>query len=154
MAFAEIVFMCTAHDVYLSQLETVFKASDSLQGIVDGCNIYSASDFPETGYVGVGRGKAAPAQELIDFVYKAFRIVETGTANEVQWLVDFLNQKYAPDDFNHIDFRNVQAIAGTCVTGCAIADPGPIDSLPSYNGFTPRLVRAAYSAWQRNGRTQ
>jgi UDP-N-acetyl-D-mannosaminuronic acid dehydrogenase len=154
MAFAEIVFMCTAHDVYLSQRDSIFEASDSLQGIVDGCNIYSATDFPETRYVGVGRGKAAPTQELIDFVYKAFRIVETGTANEVQWLVDFLNRSYAPDEFNHIDFSDVQRIAGTCVTGCAIVDPGPVDTPPSYNGFTPRLVQAAHTAWQRNCLTQ
>jgi len=68
-------------------------------------------------------------------------------ANELKAFVDFANQRYAKDDFNRIDFREVQRIAGTCVTGCAIADPGPVDTLRTYQGFVPRLVRCAYEAW-------
>jgi hypothetical protein len=58
------------------------------------------------------------------------------------------NENYADDDFNKIDFSEVQRIAGTCVTGCDIVDPGPIADLPEYQGFVPRLVRCAKNAWE------
>ena len=75
--------------------------------------------------------------------------MERGLANELRDLIDFLNDRYANDDFNRIDFREVQQIAGTCVTGCSIEDPGPVDNLPIYQGFSSRLVKYAYLSSRR-----
>ena len=147
---ADYLFFCTAHAMYAEQREEILGLTNGLQGIVDGCNLYHNSDFPGKPfkYVGIGRGVKEPAPEFVDFVYEGFRAVECGVANEVLALTEFLNEHYAYDDFNRIKFEDVQRIAGTCVTGCSIVDPGPIDHLPSYNGFTPRLVKCAYKAFQ------
>ena len=78
--------------------------------------------------------------------------MEMGAANELYDITSFLNENYADDDFSRIDFHEVQRIAGTCVTGCRIADSGPIDSIASYKGFTPRLVKCAKDAWEYSRR--
>ena len=57
--------------------------------------------------------------------------------------------KAMDDDFNRVDFKEVQRIAGTCVTGCDIVDPGPISDPPEYNGFVPRLAKCARTAYER-----
>ena len=61
--------------------------------------------------------------------------------------VIFANERYANDDFNKVDFSEVQRTAGTCITGCHIVDPGPIASLPAYKGFSSRLVKCAFKAF-------
>ena len=76
--------------------------------------------------------------------------MERGTANELGEIVSYLNENYADDEFNRIDFNEVRRIAGTCVTGCNIVDPGPIESIPSYEGFVFRLVKCAKQAWDKN----
>ena len=75
--------------------------------------------------------------------------MERGVANELKAYIEFANKNYAPDDFNKIKFNEVQRIAGTCVTGCEIVDPGPVESIPEYEGFTPRLVKCAKKAYER-----
>jgi hypothetical protein len=113
--------------------------------VVDGANVFRHSDFSNgaPGYTGIGRGRRAPDEAFLDFVHRGFRAVETGLANEVEALVDFLNSTYADSDFNRVRFTEVQRIAGTCVTGCAIVDAGPVEPAPSYHGFVPRLARLA-----------
>ncbi len=103
----------------------------------------------QIGYAGIGRGTKTPESDFIEFVYKGFRIMERGVANEVLAFVDFANERYAADDFNRVDFKELQRIAGTCVTGCDIVDSGPIDDLPEYKGFVPRLVKCAKKAYER-----
>ena len=148
---AEFLFFCTAHKEYLEKRDKILSLANGVRGIVDGCNLYSRDDFRDKGfgYAGIGRGTKAATSDFVDFVYQGFRAVEFGVANEVKALAEFLNEQYATDEFNRIKFEDIQRIAGTCVTGCAIVDPGPIDALPSYNGFTPRLVKCAYDAWQK-----
>jgi len=86
---------------------------------------------------------------FIDFTHDGFRIMERGVANEVAAFVDFANERFVRDDFNRVDFKEVQRIAATCVTGCDIVDPGPISDLPDYNGFIPRLAKCAKMAYER-----
>jgi hypothetical protein len=38
----------------------------------------------------------------------------------------------------------VQELAKTCSTGCEIANPGKIEEIPGYNGFSSELVRIAF----------
>ena len=149
---AEYLIFCTAHRTYVDKRDQIIGLTNGLKGIVDGCNLFHRSDFAGKpyGYVGIGRGTKPPSQAFVDFVYEGFRFMERGVANELHDLINFLNEKYAKDDFNRIDFRRVQQFAGTCVTGCSIADPGPIETLLAYNGFTPHLVRCAYEAWQKS----
>jgi UDP-N-acetyl-D-mannosaminuronic acid dehydrogenase len=151
VATAEVLVFCTAHKLYMEKRDEIFSLANGLRGIVDACNLYSPKEFrgKAFGYTGIGRGTKEPAAEFVNFVYQGFRAVECGVANEVQALADFLNEHYAMDEFNRIKFEDVQRIAGTCVTGCSIVDPGPIDALSSYNGFISRLVRCAYDAWQK-----
>jgi hypothetical protein len=75
--------------------------------------------------------------------------MERGVANEVAGFVDFANARFAEDDFNRVDFKEVQRIAATCVTGCDIVDPGPINDLPEYKGFSSRLAQCAKKSYER-----
>lgn len=145
LASAEYLIFCTSHGVYAKERDRITGMSPQLKGIFDGCNLYKKSDFVGTPfkYAGIGRGTTPPSQEFLDFVYDGFRIMECGVANELQGLIRFFNERYAGDDFNKIDFKEVQRIAGTCVTGCAIVDPAIIENAPVYRGFSPRLAQRA-----------
>ena len=72
--------------------------------------------------------------------------MERGLSNELVLLIDFLNDAYAADSFNRVEFAEVQRLAGTCVTGCQIVDSGPIPDTPGYDGFTTRLADLARAA--------
>jgi UDP-N-acetyl-D-mannosaminuronic acid dehydrogenase len=147
---AEVAIFCTAHRVYSQEREAMLKSATRLKGVFDGCNLFRKSDFNSNiGFAGIGRGSGAPDDAFIEFVHDGFRSMECGVANEVAAFVDFANEHFAEDDFNKVDFKEVQRIAGTCVTGCDIVDPGPIDDLPEYKGFIPRLVRCAKKAWEK-----
>jgi len=148
---AEYLIFCAAHRVYTNESDQIIRLTNGLRGILDGCNLFQRSDFAGKpyGYVGIGRGTKPPPQAFVDFAYEGFRVMEQGFANELRDLIDFLNDRYANDDFNRIVFREVQQIAGTCVTGCAIVDPAPIETIPIYEGFSSHLVKCAYEAWQK-----
>jgi UDP-N-acetyl-D-mannosaminuronic acid dehydrogenase len=148
LAEAEVAIFCTAHRQYAESRERIFDVAPRLTGIFDGCNLYRRADIygGRLGYAGIGRGTQPPTKGFVDFVLDGFRVIECGVANELNSFIDFANSRYAPDAFNRIDFKEVQRIAGTCVTGCAIADPGPVETAPAYEGFVPRLAKCAYEA--------
>jgi UDP-N-acetyl-D-mannosaminuronic acid dehydrogenase len=125
---AEVVFLCTGHRDYLDRRDELLSAAVRAVGVVDACNLWHRENVAERGlaYAGIGRGRAAPADELVLAVVRGFRSVETGVANEVEALVHFLNGRYATTAFEQVRFSEVQRIARTCVTGCAIVDPGPV----------------------------
>ena len=142
---AEYIFMCTSHKTYIDGLEQIIYKKN-IKGVMDACNIYSATQFAGRNiiYTGIGRGTRKPDSKFISFVYESFRAMEKGVANELQGLLDFYNTNYAFDDYNKVDFSEVQRLAKTCSTGCEIANAGQIDEVPEYNGFSSRLVRCAY----------
>jgi len=145
VAGAEILVMCTAHRAYLDGREALFAAAPKAVGVVDACNLWRRAEVerPGLGFVGMGRGAQAPDAALVDDVVAGFRAVERGVANEVAALVRFLNGRYAGDAFNEVRFADVQRIAGTCVTGCVIVDPGPVEAPSSTSGFTSSLAAVA-----------
>jgi UDP-N-acetyl-D-mannosaminuronic acid dehydrogenase len=153
LASAEVAIFCTAYRDYAEGRGALLKSAPKAAGIFDGCNLFRRADFngSRVGYAGIGRGTKTPSRDFVDFVFEGFRIMEQGVANELKAFIDFANTRYAADDFNKIDFREVQRIAGTCVTGCAIADPGPVDNAPAYDGFVPRLVQCAHAAHKAQG---
>jgi hypothetical protein len=123
----------------------LLAAAKKAKGVVDACNLWQAKDVerPGLGYAGIGRGRKAPPADLVKEVVDGFRAVETGVANEVDALVRYLNGKYARDGFNDVRFADVQRIAGTCVTGCAIVDAGPVRQPSGASGFRSGLVAMA-----------
>ncbi len=142
---ADWLIMCTAHRDYVSGRDAMLDAAPKARGVVDGCNVYHAADITKRKliYTGIGRGKRAPTAIEIDSVTAAFRAVERGLANEVRDVVDFLNERYAADEFNRVKFKDVQQLAGTCVTGCAIVDPGPVKAIPDGLGSGSALLARA-----------
>ena len=48
--------------------------------------------------------------------------------------------RYAPQDFNRVRFSEVQRLADTCPTGCAIVATGPVEALGETGGFRSRLA--------------
>jgi UDP-N-acetyl-D-mannosaminuronic acid dehydrogenase len=142
----EYIFMGTAHKYYLDHSMEFLPKAIQMKGIYDGCHAFG-DDFLTTMHVpctGIGYGKNKPSQKLIDFTLESFRLMERGVSNELKYVCEFLNEKYASDTFNRVVFEEVQRLAASCSTGCLIADPGPIDHIPSYNGFTSLLVEKAY----------
>ena len=137
--------MCTAHRAYLDGREALLAAAPKAVGVVDACNLWRREEVerPGLGFVGMGRGAKAPADALVDDVARGFRAVERGVANEVAAVVRFLNGRYAKDAFNEVRFADVQRIAGTCVTGCVIVDPGPVEAPAFTSGFASSLVDVA-----------
>lgn len=145
VAGAEVLVMCTAHRAYLDGREALFAAAPKAVGVVDACNLWRREDVARPGldFIGLGRGAKAPDAALVDDVVTGFRAVERGVANEVAAVVRFLNGRYAKDAFNEVRFADVQRIAGTCVTGCVIVDPGPVERPTFASGFTSSLVDVA-----------
>ena len=142
---AEYVFACTAHEAYFRAKDKILSLKGKLKGFFDGCNIYKNCDFEGSDiiYTGIGRGKQQPSDEFVSCIYDGFKLVEKGVANELLDIVEFLNCNFAADEFNKIDFKNVQKLAGSCVTGCNIVDPGIINgSASSYENIS-RLIQCA-----------
>jgi UDP-N-acetyl-D-mannosaminuronic acid dehydrogenase len=153
LSSARFAVFCTAHQSYCDEKKRILRLFLGRGTIFDGCNLFPPADFPETSHrlAGIGRGRAQPPTEFIDFVHEGFQAVEAGVANEVQGLIHFLNERYAGDDFNRIDFCGIQKLAQTCPTGCRIPDPAPVKTLPQYNGFHSRLAQRAHESFYRKG---
>jgi UDP-N-acetyl-D-mannosaminuronic acid dehydrogenase len=145
LADAEVVFLCTGHKEYLDRQGEILGLAKKARGYVDACNLWRAASVTSRGlgYTGIGRGTKAPDAALVDAVTAGFRAVETGVANEVQGLVEFLNSRFAADGFNRVQFADVQRIAGTCVTGCRIVAPGPVSAPAAGAGFRSGMVAVA-----------
>jgi UDP-N-acetyl-D-mannosaminuronic acid dehydrogenase len=141
---AEYIFMCTAHKSYIDEINNLLTYSKII-GVTDACNIYNADLFKASGilYNGIGRGTGKPEPKFIDFVFESFRVMEKGLGVELQRLIEFYNQNYTHNEFNKVDFYDVQRLAKTCSTGCIIANPGKIEVVPEYKGFFSRLVECA-----------
>lgn len=142
---AEIVILCTGHREYMERQDDIFALATECKGVVDACNLWRAGSVATrgVGYTGIGRGTRAPSAALVAAVAAGFRAVETGVANEVDRLCRFLNERYAADGFNRVQFADVQRIAGTCVTGCRIVDAGPVGTPPTAGGFRSRMAAIA-----------
>jgi UDP-N-acetyl-D-mannosaminuronic acid dehydrogenase len=145
---AEFIIVGTAHQMYFEEREQILSKAPDLKGVLDGCNIFRIDDFKNTGikYCGIGRGTEAPENEFVNFVYDSFRTMETGLANEVHAICNFLNTHYASNDFNKVSFPDVQTLAGSCSTGCIIANTGKIEGVPEYRNFSSQLARDAFEA--------
>jgi hypothetical protein len=140
LAGAHAVVLCAPHRVYLEHRATICGGAG--RGVFDGCNLYPDAVARNTGYDGIGRGRTAPPAAFVDFVERSYLAMERGVANELTRVIRFLNERYAADAYNRLDLAAVQRLAGTCVTGCRIADPGPVSPPPAWDGFLPRLVSA------------
>jgi UDP-N-acetyl-D-mannosaminuronic acid dehydrogenase len=144
----DYIIVGTAHKMYIQERAGIIAKAHSLKGILDACNIYKSEDFKDSKikYSGIGRGKNIPTKDFIEFVFESYFAFETGLANEINSICDFLNDKYADSDFNRVKFSVVQELAGTCSTGCVIANTGRISKIPVYKGFSSRLAIDAYNA--------
>lgn len=141
----DYIFICNSHKEYIDNIHKIATTSKSLKGLVDACNIYQADYFKSIGisYTGIGRGNNEPTMEFITFVIDSFQAMEHGLAIELSKLIKFYNENYAFDEFNKVKFSEVQKLAKTCSTGCEIADPVIVTTVPNYHGFTSLLVESA-----------
>jgi UDP-N-acetyl-D-mannosaminuronic acid dehydrogenase len=141
---AEVLIACTAHEEYVTRREWIIAASPKLSAVVDACNLWSRTDFCQPiRYTGIGRETQVPSSDLIDFVTEGFRAVEHGFARELNDIINFLNDRYALDEFSKVSYLEVQRLAGTCSTGCRLVAPIFTDALEPFNGFLPTLVEFA-----------
>jgi len=145
LASAEVVVACVAHGDYARAGRALFERAPALRTFVDGCNLLPRHVLEGARFAtaGIGHGSQAPPAELVQFTLAGFQAVERGVAREVSALCDFLNERYAADDFQRVRFSEVQRLAATCSTGCAIVDALPPSPVAPHQGFLPRLVRLA-----------
>jgi UDP-N-acetyl-D-mannosaminuronic acid dehydrogenase len=148
VCLAEYIIVGTAHQMYFEERNQILAKAPLLKGLLDGCNTYKQEDFKQTSiqYCGIGRGTETPENEFVNFVYDSFRTLEAGLANEVHALCHFLNNRFANNDFNKIKFKEVQTLAGSCSTGCVIANVGKIEYIPVYKNFFSQLAQDAFEA--------
>ena len=144
LEFADYIFICNSHQEYINLFDKITSQKNIL-GIMDACNIYSHQQFVNKPikYSGIGRGTGEPTADFIEFVYKSFRVVEKNLANELLGLINFYNRNFAHDNYNMVKFADVQRLARTCSTGCEIADPGVIENVPTFKGFSSLLAQKA-----------
>lgn len=142
---AEVLYFCTGHGVYKNGLKDILRQAPQAVAVVDGANLYRHEDFAgsKVGYTGIGRGRKPAPAAFVEFVEASFRAMERGTANELQGIIDFLNDRYAQTDFNKVQLDKVRFLGGTCVTGCDIAATGKVAAAPSFDGFTTHLAACA-----------
>lgn len=148
MANADLVVLCTGHTVYSDGLEEILANRGRLRTVVDACNLTRRQAVESAGltYTGIGRGRNTPADGLVKQVLAGFRALECGVANELDELITFLNDRYASDDFSRVHLDEVRRLAGTCVTGCDIAIPSPIQVTEPSTTFTSELVNRALAS--------
>ena len=113
-----------------------------LKGIFDGCNLLPLTKINDIKipYTGIGKGKNEPSEELINFIYRGFQVVEKGVANELKTLIEFFNDNIVKDEFNKVKFEDVKKLASTCGTGCKIVSPDVIGDIKSYDKFSSELI--------------
>lgn len=145
VADAEILVFCTAHHAYGDGIEDLLDEAPLAVGVFDGCNLFRADRFAarRLAYAGIGRGRAQPTPQQVDFVTDGFRAVERGLANELRATIKFLNAHYSAGSFDASSLDEVRRLAATCVTGCVIADTGPVYVPAPLDGFLPSMVRLA-----------
>ena len=144
LAGAEIVVIGTAHAVYRKAGfgETIGPA---VRAVFDGAHLFRRDEFAVRPlvYEGIGKGRKPPAPELCGAVERGFRAVETGLANEVDRLIDFLNERFASGEADRTSLEEVRFLASTCATGCVLAAPGPVGDIPPVLGRRLRLPALA-----------
>lgn len=142
---AELLVFCVAHQDYLTGLEGLLDLAPDVRGVFDGANLFRRERVERRGvaYAGIGRGWRAPAPALVEFAAAGFGALERGVANELHSTIKFLNARFADGPFNAASLEDVRRLAATCVTGCEIAEAGPVFVPAPYEGFLPGLVRVA-----------
>jgi hypothetical protein len=76
-------------------------------------------------------------------VTEGFRAQELGLANELRTTIKYMNRQYSTSSFDSSSLEEVRRLAATCVTGCVIAETGPVFVPGPLDGFLPSLVRIA-----------
>ena len=148
LAHGSIVFVATGHQAYHDLAGRLRHDSSGVDGLVDACNLYDASDFDRTRvrYAGIGHGRRAPNGPLVRSVVSMYRAMARGVANEIDALVRFLNARYADGAFNHVDATEVRRLASTSWCECRLERPGDIRNVQEHEGFVSGLAQLAVDA--------
>lgn len=152
---ASIVFAATGHTPYLTLSERLRKSAN-LQGVLDACHLFHASEFDgsRVRYAGIGQGRQAPSAALVRSVASMFRAVARGVANEVESVVRFLNSRYTDGGFNRVDLAEIRKLTATHWCECRIEQSGDIRTVPEHDGFTSGLTQLALDAAPQATRTR
>ena len=148
-----IVIAATGHTSYLTLADRL-RNSSGVEGVVDGCNLFHASEFDgsRVRYSGIGQGRRAPNAALVRSVATMYRAMARGVSNEVESLVRFLNARYADGGFNSVDAQEVRRLAATSWCECRLESPGDIRSVAEHEGFTSGLAQLAHEAASQGSR--
>jgi UDP-N-acetyl-D-mannosaminuronic acid dehydrogenase len=144
VAEAELLIFCVGHAAYRADLSGIARLAPHARGVVDAANLVplGATHCGTLRVAGIGRGSGAAPPAYIAAVVEGFRAVELGVANEVEMIAEFLNDRYARDEFNRISVNEVRRLAATCPTGCAIVAPETANG-DGVTRFPSRLVARA-----------
>ncbi len=128
---ADGAVICAAHDFYRAEWPRILRSFPGKPAVFDGCHLHSRAESPDV--PGLGKGRAAPPPDLTGFALSSFRAVERGVALEMEAFAEFINAD-APDGGSRLDLKEAGRLAATCLTGCRLAAPAPVDALPVFQG--------------------
>jgi hypothetical protein len=151
-----VVFSATGHRAYLDLSSRLREHSSGIDVVVDGCNLFHASEFDgsRVRYTGIGQGRRAPTAQLVRSIASQYRAVARGVANEVDALVKFLNARYGDSTFTVVDSDEVRRLAGTTWCECRLERAGDIRRVPDHEGFVSGLAQLALDAAPRGLRSR
>ncbi len=138
---ADYIFICTAHDIYIEYSDRIFS-NNKVRGVMDACNIYNNSgpDYNGIKYNRIGFGREEPSQELIDFVYQAYKSLEKLLAFELSGLVEFYNTNFVFDSFNKVNFSDIKSHVTDSSEGFFLDERARTEKIPDYKGFRSKLL--------------
>jgi nucleotide sugar dehydrogenase len=144
----DVIVLATGHGAFRELLPRLRASSSGIDGIIDAAGLFDPSDFDglRVRYAGIGRGRRAPAGDLVRSATTMYRAVSRGIANELESVVRFLNARFAEDAFHRVDFDDVRRLAATSFTGCRVEEPGPLDAIMPHEGFVSGLAQLAADA--------
>lgn len=148
LAQAEIIVIGTAHAVYREALFGEALAP-SARAVFDGAHLLQRDEFAVRPlvYEGLGKGRSKPPAALVAAVEAGLETVRRGLANEIEELAAFLRERPEYGAGRDFGLEAIRRLAGTCATGCLMAETGPAEAGPGYPGFQPRLPATARRAW-------
>jgi nucleotide sugar dehydrogenase len=144
---ATLILAATAHTSYLT-LGQRLRTAPALDGVLDACHLFHASEFDgsRVRYTGIGQGRRAPTAALVRSVASMYRAMARGVANELESLVRFLNTRYSDGAFNSMDLGLVRRLAGTSWSECRLEQPSDIRAVSEHEGCTSGLAQLALDA--------
>jgi UDP-N-acetyl-D-mannosaminuronic acid dehydrogenase len=135
LAGADIAVVATAHSCYRNEPPGA-AMGPSVRAVFDAAHLYRRDEFAARPlvYEGIGKGRRAPGEDLVETAVRGFRAVAQGMSGEVLRLTEFLNNRFAGSASERVSAEEVRFLVSTCATGCVLPEPERPAAVPEFLG--------------------